>query len=310
MKNLINRYVFDQTTYDSAALISKSTIVHEVKEAGDYRGLVSRNEEFIGEFALSVSERSQDKQVSVDLYSIEVNGGYAEKSYLVTPRGVCVFFVSGGAGGYRVDLVKIGEDREEKVFDSRELTDGDLFVVTLIRPGIYSAVNQKNHSHLEIAVPYPRRVTKRQEFKPVMVDCSAEGIDPQKVEVQAGGGLIFQIRSESKITVELEKPFDRPEVIREPADVPRSLERRVLAVINSTVDSDFLARFLDTGKGSDLNSRLAQRIVTEKKRTGRISGLGQVFGLEKLGPEEFNAVIESLDRAYGKLTSFDLFKKR
>jgi hypothetical protein len=203
----------------------------------------------------------------------------------------------------------VSEQGIERQFSSRELTDGDIFTATLIRPGIYTAINQNDNSKLEIMVPYPKRVTKKPVLKPVIVECTGRAIIPGNVEVQPGCAIIFQIKTRSRITIELKTPIDRPDLFRAPEDVPRSVERRVLSVINSSMESDFLTAVIDTGKGMDTNRKLAAKVVDTTKRTGRITEIGQIFKLEKMEAKEFTAVINSLDKAYNQLTDKSRFRQ-
>lgn len=309
MKNLLNRYVFDQVNFDSGALNTKSSIVHPVYEPGEYQGNVFRGEEIAGYFSLTVSDESAEIQASIDLYSIQARGPQAKNSYNLSSRGCCVFYVSSGAGGYRVELVRGGKGKPEKVFDSRELPEEDVFIATLIRPGVYVVKNQKNNPESQIVVPYPRRVKQKPELKPLSMESGGKGIIPGKLEAQAGCGVMFHVKGRSRISIELKKPIDRPELYRVPEDIPRSVERRSLAVMNSVREPELLARLLSTGKGREWDRELAEKILNRKKKTGKIAEIGEVFELVKMEAEEMTALMNSLEKAYGELTRGSRFRK-
>jgi hypothetical protein len=162
---------------------------------------------------------------------------------------------------------------------------------------------------MEITVPYPKRVTRKPVLEPVIVECTTRGLFPVKVEAQVGCGIIFHIKTRSRIKIELAKPIDRPDLYRAPDDVPRSVERKVLAVVNSLFKTEFLAGLLDTEKGRESNVRLAEKIIETKKKTGRITKISQIFELQQMEAREFTAVITSLEKAYSQLMDPLRFRK-
>lgn len=309
MKNMLNRFVFDQVNFDSGVLITKSSIVHPVYEPGEYQGSVRKGEEVVGSFSLTVSEESAEIQASIDLYTVEIRGIQAANSYKLSPRGCCVFYVSSGAGGYKVELAKGGKEKPEKVFDTRELTEGDVFTATLIRPGVYAVKNQDNGPDSQIVVPYPKRVKRKPDLKPLSLESGERGIIPSKLEVQAGCGIMFHIKGRSRISIELKKPIDRPDLYRTPEDIPRSVERRSLAVINSVAEPEYLATLLSTGKSRERDRKLAEKIMEQKKKTGRIAQIEKIFELVKFDAEEMTSLMNSLEKAYGELTRHSGFRK-
>jgi len=121
--------------------------------------------------------------------------------------------------------------------------------------------------------------------------------------------LIFSIKTPSRIRIELKRKIDRPEVYRTPEDVPRSVERKVLAVLNNARQSEFLAQHIDIGKGSENNKRLAEKILRDLKKGGRIESIKQLYDLEKPAPVEFTNIINSLDKAFGRMTDPSRFRK-
>lgn len=304
MKNLFNRLLFEQVNLDSGALTMKDSIVHTVHEEGVFHGQTSRGNDINSFFLLQVSKTAPDKQVYIDLNSLEGKNGspQSKNSFTLAPGGFCIFYVADGVGGYAVNLIQAGERCLEKPFNSRELKEGDIFTASLIRPGFYTATNQKNNTSMEIVIPYPRRITKKPVFKTTTIECTDKGMTPGKVEAQAGSGIIFSIKTTARIVIELKKPIDKPEVFTTPDDVPRSVERKVMAVLNSTLNPDFLASFLETGKGYAVNKQVAAKIFDIKQKTGRIDSIKSLFEAEKLKPEEYTRLINSLYDAYHQLT--------
>lgn len=311
MQNVFNQLLFEQVNLDSGALTMKDSIVHTVHEEGIYHGQTSRGSDINNFFLLQVSKDFPDKQVYIDLNSLEGKNGspQAKNSFTLAPGGLIIFYVADGVGGYAVNLIQAGERSLEKPFNSRELKEEDIFTASLLRPGLYMAKNQKNNTSMELVVPYPRRITKKPVLRTTTIECTDKGMSPAKVEVQAGAGIIFLIKTTARILIELQHPIDRPELYSTPDDVPRSVERKVLAVLNSSMHPDFLAGFLETGKGHHVNQQVAAKIFESKQKTGRIDSINTLFEVEKLKPEEYTKMINSLDDAFNQLTDRSKMKR-
>ena len=307
MNSFINKIIFNQLNLDSASLTMQGSITHRLDHPGEYYGQIRKNNAITGHFKIIVNEKYPDRQVNMDLKALENQQGNFESRpagncFTLSPKGFCVLHVSGGAGGYSVTIFQSGENPTEKAFNSRDLLDGDIFTASIIRPGIYQATNTNNKTSAEIVVPYPKRADKKLVLKPVTVECRAECLYPEKAESKAGNVLIFKIKTPSRIKIDLKQSIDGPDRYDGPDDVPRSIERKVLAVINSYDKPEFLVEHFafEKGKGGDMF--LAKRIIEIKKKMGRFGNLSQIFNLNDSNPEEFTDMVNSLKTAYDKMT--------
>jgi hypothetical protein len=316
MKYYFNRSLFDQVNLDSSALTVKTTVVHPINEPGDYAGQVSRNNQVVAYFKVSVRDENTEKAVHIDLSELDtlLTHSYPTRKagFEVATKGFCVFHVGSGSGGYVVTLGQPGKGEHANPYSTRELVEGDVFTTTILRPGIYVATNAKTKASAEITVPYPKRNDSKNQLKPVSIECSPKGMQPDKLTAQSGAGIIFSIKTDSKISIELKKPIDAPNVYKGPEDVPRSYERKVCAVLNSSANAEFLAQHLDIGKGKDKNRQIAEKIMDAKKKAGQIGGIQHLLEIEKLGPEELTSIVNSLREAHTKLLDKSRFmnKKR
>jgi len=233
MKAQLNRHLFTQSSVDSGALSTLSAVIHSFREAGEYQITLLWRNETVRRFPLIVDDRYDNMQTDIDLAAMQRQQP-REGQFVLKPGGHAVFHVSHGAGGYAVIATQQGERKPSDTtpghgnrptrqtpaplpFDSRELREGDMFAVTLLRPGIYSLTNGANRARGDIILAYPRPRSRYAALpEPVSIEVTDKGFDPSHVEVQALQGLIFRIHTPSRIRLDLTKPDDGPEGERPP----------------------------------------------------------------------------------------------
>ncbi len=220
MRTTFDQYLFTQTALDSGSITMLGAVIHQLAEPGEYRGTVHHGEDVESTFYIKVDKSSSVAQVNIDLAHARqdvrkdsdcCSGGRSGHEYTVNPKGFTLFHVSSGAGGYYVHLRKAVEDPKQKVFDSRQLEEGDVFSAVIIRPGAYSIANALTKARGEVSVAYPKigKLPYRPP-KPVRVDCTPELFDPKKIELQPGQAILFHFKTRSRIRIELVKPDDGP----------------------------------------------------------------------------------------------------
>jgi hypothetical protein len=220
MNVYVNHHIFTQTTVDSGALTQLGVVVRQFPRPGDYLGTIFHREQPVGRFYLSIDKSCPATQVNIDLATVGrdagaegCSGGVPAAGFVVGPEGYVVLHVSHGAGGFAAAVAALGESREREAesFDSRALTAGDLFGVTLIRPGTYQVTNLDTEATAEIVVAYPR--VGDQPFRPadpVAVQCTDSGFEPSSIQIEAAQGQVYQVQTSrpSRIRVELVEPDD------------------------------------------------------------------------------------------------------
>lgn len=217
MKAYVNWPIFTQTSLDSGSLTMLGAVMHNFPEPGEYMGTILHKDEAVGSFNLTVDKESPAAQVDIDLATLHRPSltqckKEPQKRYVVNPKGYAVFYVSRGSGGYAVVIGRLQEKGEAKIsFDSRELTSGDIFAVTMIRPGTYSVTNVKSDAKGEITVRYPKvgKVPYRAP-NPVSIKSIEKRLTPNKIEIHPAQGQVYQIQAPSRIKIELIKPDDGP----------------------------------------------------------------------------------------------------
>lgn len=219
-------YLFTQPNADSGALTMLTAVVHRVREPGDYRTAIKLHDGDIpvGVFYLTVDPTEPAAQVNIDLAEAgnppavgtscacgKSHGG--ARHYVVAPESYVVFHVGGGPGGYSVHLSRSGDGPQPKVFDTRELGPGDLFAVTLLRPGLYSLTNAlaDDAQSADITVNYPP--TSEQPFitpPAVRVKTTEKGFRPARVRLTATQGIVIESSVPARYLLELREPLDPP----------------------------------------------------------------------------------------------------
>jgi len=234
---LINRHALTDTTHASDALGVLGAIVHPLGDAARLAGTVYRGGRRLGGFEVVTDEDATAMQANVDLARFGpgetprpdrgrgASGGDGcgcdrdgpteagdEPRLAVKPGGYLVLHVSWGAPGYRVTLAEPAEKEAKTVFDSARLGSGDLFALTLLRPGRYAVRVGKGEGRGEIRVAYPAPGRKaRKAEAPARVALEDGELRPAEVEVDPAQGVVFEIRDQkTAIAVELTDPDDGP----------------------------------------------------------------------------------------------------
>jgi hypothetical protein len=244
MKWNLDRNLFTQVGLDSGALTILGSVIHSFPEPGEYRGSVHVPGGEQAVFYLDVDKESPTASVKIDLASLAAafpaSAAAAEgecccegegSRFSVNPKGYVVFHVSQGSGGYSVHVRRAREDkerddrdddsrgrdnrpkndREERVFNSQELGEGDFFATSIIRPGTYKVLNPLTKAEAQVVVAYPE--VGKTPYRPpdaARVQVRRGGFEPKRVELKPGQGLIFDIQVASRILVQLTKPDDGP----------------------------------------------------------------------------------------------------
>ena len=228
MNLTLDRNLFTQMGLDSGSLTMLGTVVHSFAQPGEYRGVVHDGPQVKAVFTISVDNHSADAQVSIDLASLVAGGDAAPpgddscckeatphsaepRRFVVNPRGYALFHVSKGAGGFYVHVRRADADQKDMGYDSRALVEGDVFTAIVLRPGMYSIVNQPTGARGELTVSYPKPGDGPcQPPAPVRVVCGAKSFEPARLHTDPGQGVIFECRAPSRIQIRLEKPDDGP----------------------------------------------------------------------------------------------------
>lgn len=219
MKAFLNQQAFAQTTFNSGRLSVMGVIAHPLPQEGHYVGRVFLQGKEIATFRLDVQKEHENRQVDIDLARLTArkkpdDDCMKAPDFGVGPEGYLVLYVSGGPGGYHVTLDRLERDRPRQVLDTQALRQGDLFVLTLLRPGLYEMVAKGVKGKGLIRVAYPKPSKKPFEPPaPERITVNKTGFSPNEVKLSAAQGVIFAIEEASKVSVavQLVEPDDGPD---------------------------------------------------------------------------------------------------
>jgi hypothetical protein len=212
-----------QTGLDSGALTMLSAVVRRFTEPGEYRGTVRRGDAIEKVFYLSVDKESPVAAADIDLAALagslpeqqrrgkECCPGDGETRFSVNPRGYVLFRVSGGRGGYSVNVRRADPDEKTPFFNSTALDDGASFSARVLRPGTYSVTNARSKASASLTVAYPPKPFSG--YRPpaaLRVEVTERGFQPERIELKPAQGLIFDCRAPARIVITLERPDDGP----------------------------------------------------------------------------------------------------
>lgn len=213
----VNTYALRQTSLESARLGTLATVAHPMTKPGRFAATVYSSETVVARFGLLVADDQTAAQADVDLASL-VSGAARGRTSIAPGEertlrtgGYLVLYVSEGAGGFWMvlDHLPEREGKPMRVFDTRMLGPGDMFVATLLRPGIY-AMAEAAGAQGTIEVSYPTPGPKPfQPDAPHLVKVTKEGFHPDKLVTAPTQGVIFTIEMVGgAIRIELREPND------------------------------------------------------------------------------------------------------
>jgi len=215
---IINRGTIIQNGFDSGRLSPLCVVIHKFPNAGEFQGKVYQDDKPVGSFRLSVNKSSGNKQVNIDLATLTPGeprqpGVQSTERFDLQPGGNAVFYVSSGRGGNAVTVNQIGLPNFV-VFDSRSLDKGDVFLVTLLRPGQYKMTNTVSKIESQVKVNYPAAASAPMKSLALQTTTvGAKQFGATMLEMQAIQGLAVQCNTPTRLTMQITQTFDKPPVV-------------------------------------------------------------------------------------------------
>lgn len=229
---LLNRAIFSQSSFDSSALTVLTTLLHHFTEAGDYDVFVRSTGQRDRRLRLQVLPEGAPTQINIDLAALdkpdeEPGCCQDREDYRLQVNGVAGFYAAQGTGSYNL-LINRNDQREKTVFldSASEIPAGDLFAVTLVRPGAYmaaDALSGKFRVTIQVEMP-PARTTDNgpdqdtgkmsatdspsPRYRPdraVLVTLDKNGFNEKTVNLFAGQSIVFFCQIPARLRVELKQ---------------------------------------------------------------------------------------------------------
>ncbi len=232
MVNSANLQIFTQTSFDSGSLGGLGAVVHRLDQSGEHRITVFQADKPIQTMPLRVVGTPQQTETNAPTAprssplppsvptEVHVNLARAlgqvaaplPEDLVVIAQGYAVFHAPPGAAGFAVQLHSPGGEKQPPAFDSRQLHNGDIFTVTLLRPGRYSLTSTGVAAKGEIRVSYPVvGNTRYRPPDPLEVQVNKQGFQPHAIHLSPAQGLIFHVGDiTARIQIDLVEPDDGP----------------------------------------------------------------------------------------------------
>lgn len=201
MTALFNPNLFKHREAASAGFNNLCTIIHRIREPGEYFGNVVCRDQLLGTFKLTCEKEATATQVDIDVSKFDAvlraaahAGSPCPERLSLSPDGHVVFFASGHHNGVYVTLAKAGQREQAVVFDSRKLDAGDLAVFRLFYPGAYRVADRAGAAtlHLRVREEEDGRYPQLAKLPPVTVTLSERGFDPPKLEKWPAQALVIR----------------------------------------------------------------------------------------------------------------------
>ncbi|MGC1511089.1 hypothetical protein [Ketobacter sp.] len=213
----LNRHVLEQTRYDSGLLGQLGFVVHPYPDAGHYKVEIYRHDKLQQALLIDVNASSGDSQLSIDLAATEHkrppqdpcccddDSGSNYKSRQLAKGGYALFYVGSGSGGYHVKSYALDPDSKQDSFDSTRLNRGDLFGITLIRPGHYHVTNTPKKRHGKISVEaVSASKTPYQPPEALQIEVDTLTDNNKAVTLTQAQGMVFHASQDDRILIELD----------------------------------------------------------------------------------------------------------
>jgi plastocyanin len=212
---VLNRAVFSQHSFDSAALTVLTTLFHHFPEAGHL--FLQRGDQVLQRTYVHVVTENAPQQLDIDLARLgEPKKDCESDAYTVIAGGVIAFHVSQGVGQYNVTISQSAAGETHTLLNNREgVPEGDLFAVTLVQPGTYRVTGMEGQGTCEITVELPQGRKYRVD-QVTLVEIGKDGtFSPSTLQILAGQTVIFLCRVLTRIRVE-QQPDVTPTAMAEP----------------------------------------------------------------------------------------------
>jgi hypothetical protein len=207
---LLNQPVFSQQTFDSSAITVLATLYHRFENPGDYDLIIQRDGRVIHRTNVHIEKEDAPLQENIDLASGKLD---TAPGYRLRAGGVMGFYASRGTGRYTVRISQILEKEKRTLLDSAEVIPaGDLFSVTLVRPGTYHILSDENKILFRIHISLPKEGKHRTDQAEVVEVSEGGQYNPSTVRLLAGQTVVFHCLSPSRIRIgpATEGPIPQP----------------------------------------------------------------------------------------------------
>jgi hypothetical protein len=227
---LLNRSLFMRRPLQATSLTTLTTLIHRFQAPDSYELFIRRDGSLIHRAPVQVADGGVF-QINIDM------AGSFDERYTIAPTGALGFYVSSGEARYSVTIDRIvGKERKVVLDSSAGVPAGDLFAVTLVRPGRYRVTDAANKIDGVISVEMPAApaptlrkdaaaAKPRERFRsdvPTSVQIGRGEIKPKEVRILAGQTVVFDCTVAANLRIE---PLDEGTPKAQTSETPGKLRR-------------------------------------------------------------------------------------
>ena len=216
-----------QTHFDSATPSGSAVVAHRLPTAGDY--VVSRldGRSLVRTHAMSVRAAVDDAtdlgrtpapalqfaDEEVRLPGVGRTLATEELDSLRMREGGVASFTGAAGSEHTARIQQVSKaGRPSTVWDSTKLVAGDLYALSIARPGTYAMRNTADGSEATVVVTYPVRGNRAyRPATPVTVRCTERGFEATEVTLGPLQGLVVQVEAPARVVIDLVEADDGPE---------------------------------------------------------------------------------------------------
>jgi hypothetical protein len=227
MKNIINTNAYKHKASASSAINNLCTIIHPLKEEGEYRGEVIVKDRLLGTFDLTYDKKMENSQVDIDVSQFDpiTNEKWTRfKSdrhthFKLGAEGYLVIYASQHHNNVYVRLRPVGDEKKKETpFDTRKLGPDDMVVFRCIWPGSYELQNEggKQKMLLNITQTKDDKNFHVDKLDAVTVTLGGEGFSSKELECAPLQPIVIKLGTEGAVSFKsLEKREPRKRVVKE-----------------------------------------------------------------------------------------------
>lgn len=234
--NALNKSLVNQNSYDSTKITQTIVIIGQADVAGDFRGVVTKSDGSVVNFAFEVREQSPYPTIDLDLSSISNGDGFViEKDGFIQ-----VHSSEDTEETFAFSIERPSQSEEgdvETLLSNSLLRHGNSVIIIALQPGVYKFEDQTTGSSTAIRILHPtvaeRNLGQRaatEETEPFVLTVLEDSIDPDSAEVMIGTPLMFNVIDGSRIVGALERRtlFDPQNKSVSDVEVERPGEGKIL----------------------------------------------------------------------------------
>ena len=181
------RGVAVQDEFASDRITSLTCVVHQMRTEGRFSASVWDGDRVISRKAIDVRSGSDAQAIAID---VNGNRELGTRTHTELGReGYVLFHCSARGPAVRVSIERLGSDTP--VFDSKRLTQGDLFIMTPVLAGRYT-LQLGRRALGELTVAPIKHLAQTIAEPPLEIVISDDLMKPRRPRIRAGTSVIFR----------------------------------------------------------------------------------------------------------------------